>query len=249
MGNPASLQSAPTLVFRMLPLGCLPILANCNFKSKRTMQTKQGSDSQYKQLIINDFRCNKLPILLQRARGQRPLSTLHEFEADLRQPAQLRWRFLSSGLFAERLLSAMDLPLTSSREWRVSPKPSQFGCSLSDQKFGPKPTCSERKQPGTPTLQQGESATRLTYKDVRLAAAIPPLVPRKILTDFYYYITMLYCLFSSPLLGLALQAGVEHPVDHEQGPLDTTNFPKGEGQFILARIASPSAGAIDSSGP
>jgi hypothetical protein len=37
-------------------------------------------------------------------------------------------------------------------------------------------------------------------------------------------------------LGLALQTGVENPVDHEQRPFDTADFPKSKGQFILARI-------------
>ncbi|GBQ60961.1 hypothetical protein AA0313_2570 [Acetobacter indonesiensis NRIC 0313] len=37
-------------------------------------------------------------------------------------------------------------------------------------------------------------------------------------------------------LSLALETGVENPVDHEQGALDATDLPQCEGQLILARV-------------
>ena len=39
-------------------------------------------------------------------------------------------------------------------------------------------------------------------------------------------------------LSLALETGVENPVDHEQGALDATDLPQCEGQLILARVGS-----------
>jgi hypothetical protein len=50
-------------------------------------------------------------------------------------------------------------------------------------------------------------------------------------------------------LGLALQTGVENPVDHEQGSFDTADFPKGKRQFVLARIPVTQECAVGAKSP